>query len=547
MDNYTDGMTLEQQIGQLLMVGFWGTSPSQEIINLIQRYQVGNIILFSRNVRDARQVLELTQSLQMIAKEAGHHYPLLIAIDQENGIVQRLGEAATIFPGNMALGAIGSEEITYEVALATGRELKALGLNMNLAPVVDVNNNPANPVIGVRSFGEDPHQVARLGSAMVKGYHKAGMLSCLKHFPGHGDTAVDSHLALPIIPYAFQRLEALELVPFRIGIEAGAESVMIAHVSFPALTQNDMLPATLSHAIVQGLLREKLGFSGVILSDCMEMNAISETFGTQSAVVKALRAGIDLVLVSHHYTQQRGSIEAIQEAVQTRELPPQAVQQAAERVLRLKARAISWNDILSSTSLPAHIQCEDHAQLQNQAYELSTTLVRNEDSLLPLCLNPGERIVILSPERNTMTMVEDRYYSDDTLAAIIEQYYTNTSILPVPSQGTRKGHSFYDTLLQKTGASDIFIVATVNAHLDERQAEFVRYLISSGRRIIGIAVRNPYDLLAFPQLRTYLVTYEYTRQALVAAVRVLFGERQARGHLPVSIPGLYARVPTMDG
>src|SRR5947209_4584979 len=325
------------------MVGFWGSTPSHEIIDLIQRYHVGNILLFSRNVRDTRQVLELTQSLQTIAKEAGQRYPLLIAIDQENGLVQRLGEAATIFPGNMALGAIGSEEVAYQVAQATGHELKALGINMNLAPVVDVNNNPANPVVGVRSFGEDPQQVARLGTAMVKGYPAAGMLSCLKHFPGHGDTAVDSHLALPKIPYTLERLETLELVPFRGGIEAGAGSVMIAHVSFPALTEQNMLPATLSPAIVQGLLREKLGFSGVILSDCMEMRAISDTFGTERAAVTALQAGIDLVLVSHIYTRQRGSIEAILGAVEAHELSPQTIQQAAERVLRLKGRYLSWD------------------------------------------------------------------------------------------------------------------------------------------------------------------------------------------------------------
>src|SRR3989440_1203769 len=265
MSSYTDQMTLEEQIGQLLMVGFWETTPSQEVIDLIKNYHVGNIILFSRNIGDARQVLELTQCLQRIAKEAGHRHPLLIAIDQENGLVQRLGEAATVFPGNMALGAIGSDEIAYQVALATGRELQALGINMNLAPVIDVNNNPANPVIGVRSFGEDPHLVARLGAAMVKGYASAGILSCLKHFPGHGDTAIDSHLALPMIPHTLERLEALELVPFRSGIEAGAECVMIAHISFPALTEQDMLPATLSRAIIQGLLREQLNFHGVIV------------------------------------------------------------------------------------------------------------------------------------------------------------------------------------------------------------------------------------------------------------------------------------------
>lgn len=536
--SYINGMTLEEQIGQVLMVGFWGDTPSAEIIDLVQRYHVGNIILFSRNVRDARQVLELTQSLQRIAKEAGQRYPLLIAIDQENGIVQRLGEAATIFPGNMALGAIGLEEVAYKVALATGRELKALGINMNLAPVVDVNNNPANPVIGVRSFGEDSQEVARLGSAMVKGYHEAGIFSCLKHFPGHGDTAIDSHLALPTIPYTLERLEALELVPFRSGIEAGAESVMIAHISFPALGRSDplrspSLPATLSSAIVQGLLREQLGFNGIILSDCMEMKAISETFGTERTAVMALQAGVDLVLVSHHYAQQQGSIEAIQAAVQAHELSSQAVQQAAEHVLRHKAAYLSWNHISTSTTVLNCIGCEAHIQLQNQAYELSTTLVRNEDALLPLHLDSGERIVVLSPQRNSMTMVEDRYYSDNLLADIIGQHHPAVRILSIAPM-----EDAYRQLLQTTSESDIFIVATVNAHLDERQAELVRYLVSSGRRIIGIAVRNPYDLLAFPQLRTYLVTYEYTRPALVAAVRVLFGEAQARWHLPVNIPGL---------
>src|SRR6267154_2104392 len=223
MDTYTNGMTLEEQLGQALMVGFGGITPSQDIIDLISRYHIGNIILFSRNIGNTRQVLELTQSLQKIAREAGHPYPLLIAIDQENGIVQRLGEAATIFPGNMALGAIGSDEIAYEVARATGQELQALGINMNLAPVVDVNNNPANPVIGVRSFGENAQLVARLGIAAVKGYHDAGVITTLKHFPGHGDTAVDSHLALPTIPHSLDRLETVELLPFKRCIEAGAD------------------------------------------------------------------------------------------------------------------------------------------------------------------------------------------------------------------------------------------------------------------------------------------------------------------------------------
>jgi beta-N-acetylhexosaminidase len=404
---------------------------------------------------------------------------------------------------------------------------------MNLAPVLDVNNNPNNPVIGVRSFGEDPQLVARLGAAMVRGYSASGVISCLKHFPGHGDTTIDSHLALATIPYSLERLEALELVPFRRGIEAGAECVMTVHVSFPALTRQDMLPATLSPAIIGGLLREQMGFNGVIVSDCLEMQAISETFGTEPGAVMALHAGDDLVLVSHLYERQQGSFEAIRAAVLAGTLSPQVIQNAAERVLKLKASHLSWDTLPDPSKLPALIRNEEHVQLQKQAYEDLPVLVRNEEGLLPLHLAAGERIVVISPERYNMSKVEDRYYSDDVLADVIRQYHPNVSIMAVPAgEASREA-------LQATGEADIFIVATVNAHMDEGQAEVVRYLLSLGRHVIGIAVRNPYDLLAFPQLRTYLVTYEYTRPALNAAVRAIFGMRQASGHLPVSIPGLY--------
>ena len=528
-------MTLEEQIGQLLMVGFWGTTPTPEIIDLIQHFHIGNIILFSRNIHDSLQVLELTQQLQKIAREAGQRYPLLIAIDQENGIVQRLGDIATILPGNMALGAIGSEDIACKVAEATGNELKGLGINMNLAPVVDVNNNPANPVIGVRSFGEEPSLVARLGSAMVKGYKAAGMISCLKHFPGHGDTIIDSHLSLPVIPYTLQRLEALELVPFRSGIEAGAESVMIAHIAFPKLMEQSTLPATLSPSIAKELLREHLNFKGVILSDCMEMRAISDRFGTEQAVVMALKAGIDLVLVSHEYKRQRASIQAIQAAVQSHELTTNEVRRAAERVLKLKAYNLSWGDLAGTDTPPAIIGCEKHRQLQHLAFELSTTLVRNNKALLPLKLSSDMSIVVLSPHRNTMTLVEDRSYSDDLLVDILQQHHPHVGLMPVPPELLEEDCAL---LLRTTSESDIFVLATVNADRDLQQAELVRCLLSSGRHLIVIAIHNPYDLQAFPQLGTYLCTYEYSRPALVAAVSVMFGEIQAQGKLPVSIPGL---------
>ena len=322
--DHSGGMSLEQMLGQLLVVGFEGTAVTPEVAGLIQQHHVGGIIFFSRNVRDAQQTLALTSELQALAREAGHRYPLLIAIDQENGVVRRLGRGSTIFPGSMALGATGSEALAHDVALATGRELRALGINLNLAPVLDISNNPDNPVIGVRSFGEDPAQVARFGVAAVRGLQGAGVLTSVKHFPGHGDTAVDSHQTLPNIPHTLRRLDDVELVPFRAALAAGADSVMIAHVALPQLMGSAALPATVSPAIVRGLLRERLGFDGVVISDCLEMRAVTETVGTERGAVMALQAGIDLLLVSHRYDRQLGSLRALQAALEAGELPSEA-------------------------------------------------------------------------------------------------------------------------------------------------------------------------------------------------------------------------------
>ena len=538
--HYTAGMSRAEQIGQVLAVGFPQPTPSQEIIDLIQKYHVGNIILFQRNIQSIQQVLELTTRLQRIAREAGHREPLLIMIDQENGMVRRFGQNTTIFPGNMALGAIGSEQIAYDVSLATGRELQALGINMNLAPVMDVNNNPANPVIGVRSFGEDPQLVARLGTAMVRGYRAAGILTCLKHFPGHGDTAVDSHLALPVIPYDMERLEAIELVPFKHAIEAGAsspDSVMIAHMYLPALMQNEMVPATLSPAVITELLREKLGFKGLIISDCMEMQAVSDTVGTEQGTVGALKAGTDLVLVSHTYTHQRGSIEAIQAALQDGSLSENRIQQAAEQVLQLKARTLSWDNLPDATSL-AVIGNEAHQRLRDHAYELSTTVVKDTDGLLPLRLKPEERLCLLFLQPSSSTLAVDAGFSGDELVAQIRKRHDKVDVLSIMST---PAPDEYKRINQAVDGAAVTIIVTANANLDTYQGELVRHLLQRGRPITGIAAYNPYDLLTFPELGTYLVTYEYTQPAFVALVRVLFGDISAQGHLPVSIPGLYAR------
>ncbi len=524
---YTSDMTLAEQIGQVLAIGFDGTTPTPEAIDLIQKQHIGSIILFKRNIENAEQVYTLTQTLQTLAREAGHRYPLLIMIDQENGMVRRFGESATIFPGNMAIGAIDSEQVAYDIALATGRELHALGINMNLAPDVDVNNNPANPVIGVRSFGEDPQRVARLGVAMVKGYREAGIITTLKHFPGHGDTAVDSHLVLPIVPHTMERLARLELIPFMQAIAAGADCVMIAHMYLPALMQETMVPATVSRAIVTGLLRESLGFTGVIVSDCMEMHALSDVIGTEQGTVQAIQAGIDLVLVSHTYTRQRGSIDALATDTPSK----QRIREAAERVLQLKARTLAWNT-LPTTQAPGMMKSKAHQQLRDATYERSTTLVKDDAGLLPLRLLPEQRLVLLFLRPTIYSGAVDTNFIGEALKEHIQQRHLQLETFTLTAHASQ---SEQERVIQATEKASLLLVVTANASDDSYQARLVKQLLKMGKPVIGIAAYNPYDLLAFPELGTYLVTYEYTRPAFAAVARVLFGETQALGHLPVTL------------
>ena len=532
MQSASERLTLDQQIGQIVVVGFPGTEPTAELLDLIARSHVGGVILFSRNLRSPRQVFDLTQQLQQAAQAAGHPTPLLIMTDQENGLVRRLGDGFTALPGNMALGAIDDEQTVYDVAQATAREMLAVGVTMNLAPVADVNNNPANPVIGVRSFGEDPAQVARLSAAAVRGYQDAGLIATLKHFPGHGDTAVDSHRGLPVLRRTLDELRAIELVPFTAGIEAGADCVMVGHLALPNVTNGDLRPATLSAPLIQGLLRRDLGFDGVVVSDCLEMDAIANTVGTQEGAVMALQAGVDLVLISHHVDVQRQAIDGIRAGVRDGVLPEEQVHAAAERVLGLKRLRLSWDTALRS-SMPDVIGCPRHLELRDRAYARAITLVRDDAALLPLRLEMRDRIVVVAQPPRQVTQAVDVPYDHRRFAQMIRRRHPNTDELAL---GPADAATTSAALQAELEAADVVVAVTINAHLDPSQADLLDDVLRSGRPVVGIAACDPYDALAFPDLPTALATYEYTDAALEAAVAVLFGEAPALGRLPVSLP-----------
>ena len=330
-------MDIREKTGQRLVFGFPGTTIPAEFAALVREYKIGNVILFRYNIESLAQLARLCADIQSLIRGATGH-DAFITIDQEGGMVTRLPWDAVNVPGSMALAATGKPENAALAAEITARQLRGVGVNFNLAPDLDVNSNPMNPVIGVRSFGDDPQRVALFGAKAVEGYRNGGMLCCGKHFPGHGDTAVDSHIGLPCIEKTLSELEACELLPFRAAIEAGIPAIMSSHILFPKIEPNGV-PATMSRTIMHGLLRETLGFDGLILSDCMVMDAIRQHYGTAHGVVEAMRAGVDMVFVSSNAAMQRESAAAALAAAESGAIDARELDESVRRILRGERRA----------------------------------------------------------------------------------------------------------------------------------------------------------------------------------------------------------------
>jgi beta-N-acetylhexosaminidase len=408
-----------------------------------------------------------------------------------------------------------------------------------------VANNPANPVIGVRSFGADPDLVARLGVAALDGYAAAGVAATLKHFPGHGDTATDSHLALPVIPHDMERLRAVELVPFRRGVAAGAPVVMTAHIALPVLTGSATLPATLAPAVLHGLLREHLGFDGVVMTDCLEMKAISATVGVAAGAVLALKAGADLVLISHRHDRQVAGIAAVRAAVADGALAPGRVRESAERVLRLKARLCSWADwdawdaradAWDATDAANLARAAEHRALAEAAYARAITLIRDDARALPLRPDPAGHVLIVARAGgpvNQAAGARPGAAGTQALAAALRGRQIAVEVAVLPAQPTA---AELDALARQARAADAIILLSENAYRHPEQARaLLPALMGAGHRVIGVAVGDPYDAAALPEIATWLATYEDTAPALEAAAAVLLGERAAPGTLPVAL------------
>jgi len=321
------------------MVGFEGLLASADVKALVREFGVGSVVLFRRNVDSPEQVAELVRELQSAARDAGHEQPLLVAVDQEGGRVARLREPWTVWPPARAVGRTGSAEIARKVAEALAAELTACGIRCDFVPCVDVDTNPKNPVIGDRSFGDDPDLVGRLGAAMIRGLQEKGVVACAKHFPGHGDTDVDSHLDLPSVEHPRSRLEDVELRPFRKAIEAGVATVMASHLLVREI--DDLLPATLSPKLVNGLLRRELGYAGVVVTDALEMDALAKHWTPGQIAVLAAKAGCDLLAICRGHDAQVEMMESLIRAHEAEEIPFKEAEAAEGRVRALKDRFLA--------------------------------------------------------------------------------------------------------------------------------------------------------------------------------------------------------------
>ena len=524
---------LAKKAGQLLVIGFDGKSVPSYIKELIHQYHIGGIILFARNIGTPWEVLKLTTGLQQEAKKAGYKHPLLICLDQENGVVRRLGEGTTLLPGSMALGATDNPDNAYKIGLATGKELKALGINWNLAPVADVNNNPENPVISVRSFGESPDTVAAFTTAAMKGMQDAGVATTLKHFPGHGDTAVDSHLDLPVISHSIDRLQSVELKPFQTAIEAEADTVMTAHVYFPSIEQEPGIPATLSKKVITGLLRERLGFQGVVTTDCMEMNAIANGIGTEKGAVTAFQAGVDIIMVSHTFDRQLGALNEIIQSIETGVITESAVDKSIQRINSMKQKYLTWDELslVENPTVPEIVGSKQHQQLAYQVYEESITIVKNED-IIPLKLTEDKSVLVIQPDNGNTMQAEDKSYSNLSLGKAIQEYYPTADIYQLSQQITS---TEINEIINKSKHYETIIIGTLSVNEGSPQIALVESLVEIHASVIVIAMRSPYDWNYLPGVSAYINTYEFTYPALQVAAAAVFGKVEVSGKLPVSL------------
>ncbi|WP_446210216.1 glycoside hydrolase family 3 protein [Micromonospora sp. IBSANI012] len=541
-------MSLAQKVGQLFSTYVYGSDATEPTAadraanraafgvetpaEVIDRFHLGGVCYFSwsHNLDSPRQIAGLSNGLQRAALGDGSkgRVPLLISTDQEQGTVLRMPAPAAQFPGAMALGAGRSPQDARTSAEITGRELRAVGIHQPYAPIADVNVNPGNPVIGVRSFGADPTLVAELTAAQVAGFQDgAGVTAVAKHFPGHGDTATDSHTGLPVINHSRAEWDRIDAPPFRRAISAGVDSIMTAHIVVPALDPSGD-PATLSPTILTGVLRGELGFRGVIVTDALNMAGVRQKYGDERVPVLAIKAGADQLLMPPNLALAR---DAVLRAVATGELTERRIDESVRRILGMKYRqGLARSPLVDVEEAVRTVGAPEHLAAVTQVTDPTLTAVRNDAGLLPLA---GTNRSVLVTGWNTAAFAP---------IATVADGFTARGARATARPATLPSDAVIAATATQAAEHDLTVVLVNKAWdttiTDPRatQQRLVAALLATGKPVVVVAVRDPYDIAHLPGVTTYLATYSYTRAAMDALVRALHGELSPRGRLPVTIP-----------
>ena len=532
-------MSLEEKVGQMIAVRFTGDFRNSDseylktLESLVRDRKIGGLILFGGEVYETA---ELANAFQKLAR-----VPLLLASDFERGVGNQI-TGATLFPPLMSLGAAGSEDLAYEMGRITALEGRAVGIHMTYAPVLDVNVNPDNPIINTRSAGEDPALVSRIGLAFLRGCQENGMIATAKHFPGHGDTAQDSHLLLPTITGDLARLERVELPPFKAAVDAGVRAVMTSHLFVPALDPTPGLPATLSPVILTDLLRTKFGFKGLIVTDAMEMAGVTNAFTTEEAALKAVLAGVDLVLLPPEPDRVAAYLAA---AARDGRIPPGRLDASVRRILEVKAAlGLHRNRFVRIEDIRTRVGPRVFQEQAARTFEAAVTLVKNERNVIPLAGAPRKIAVI------SLSSDPGDYYAGRAFVA--EMKKRDPGLLSFYADGDTGQEALDDAAAGCAGADTVVFAlfsrltsSKGSVDLEPKHAALVNKLAASaasaagGPAVVVVSFGSPYFLRHFPGVGAYICMYRNTPETQAIAARALFGEMDIKGRLPVSLPGLY--------
>ena len=526
-------MSVADKIGQMICCRYRGNFTNRgseyfkQLENLVVDNKIGGFVLAGGDVYAAAV---LTNTLQQMAE-----VPLLVSADLERGLGNQL-DGATLFPPLMSVGATGSEELAYAMGRITAQEARAVGIHMTYAPVVDVNNNPDNPIINVRSLGEDPAAVGRLAAAFIRGCQEHGLIATAKHFPGHGDTAQDSHSVLPVISASRQRLEEIELYPFRQVVKAGVMAVMTAHLRLPALDLTPDLPATLSRPILVDLLRKDMGFKGLIVSDAMEMRGITSLYTPEESAVMAVQAGVDILLVP---LETESVIQALIQAVAEGHISEARINTSVRKILAYKARlGLGKNRQVKLDSLQKAIAPVQNLRQAAETFERSLTLVQNDEDILPL-YPYSQQIAVFA-----LSSDPGGYYAGRDFIRALRRSCPFGSFFYADAF---TGREHVETAVAKALKADVVVVAFYSrltagkgsVALDPYHIEVIHQLKQAQKPVVVVSFGSPYFLKYFPDVDAYLCAYRFTGIVQRAAAQAVLGELDVTGRLPVSIPNLY--------